>query len=407
VVCIIAVVAAVAWFVAVNIGIVEPPAGKGAVEFALTVFISVLVIACPCALGLATPTAIMVATGRGAENGVLIKSGEALETAGKIDTVVFDKTGTLTAAKMNVTDIIATNGDTSTLLRVAAACEAPSEHPIATAIVAKANQQGLPLPPAEAFQGDTGRGIEALVSISPNSLTPVLIGNAALMATRNISTTELSQTANTLAQDGKTPVFVAIAGTIAGLIAVADTEKPESIAAIATLHAMGISVVMLTGDNQRTANAIAARCGINPADVHAEVLPADKCNVIKALQAKGHITAMVGDGINDAPALTQANIGIAIGAGTDVAIDSADIVLVHSDVRDVAAAIRLSRATIKNIKQNLCWAFGYNTVCIPVAAGLLYLFGGPLLNPMFAAACMSLSSVSVVSNALRLKGVRL
>lgn len=366
-------------------------------EFALTIFISVLVIACPCALGLATPTAIMVGTGKGAEYGILIKGGEALETTHKLNTIVFDKTGTVTEGKPEVTDLIPAAGtDARDLLKIAASCEKVSEHSLGEAIVRKAEEDGLQLSKAERFQAIPGHGIEA--SIDGRH---VLIGNHKLMTDNDIMLQGMETQVDKLANEGKTPMYVAADGTISGIIAVADIVKDSSAEAIRKLHEMGIEVAMITGDNERTAGAIAKQVGINR--VLAEVLPKDKAAEVKKLQEEGRIVAMVGDGINDAPALIQADVGIAIGSGTDVAMESADIVLMKSDLCDVPAAIELSKSTIRNIKQNLFWAFGYNTAGIPLAAGLLHIFGGPLLSPMFAAAAMSLSSVSVVTNALRLR----
>lgn len=365
--------------------------------FALTIFISVLVIACPCALGLATPTAIMVGTGKGAENGVLIKSGEALETAHKIDTVVFDKTGTITEGSPKVTDIYTTDDITEgELLMISASAEKGSEHPLGEAIVNHAMLLGLKTEKAEAFKAIPGHGIEVLINNKQ-----VLLGNRKLMTDRRISLDKWEEISDRLANEGKTPMYIAISGKFAGIIAVADTVKETSKKAIEQLHKMGIKVAMITGDNRKTAQAIARQVGIDR--VLSEVLPQDKAEEVKKLQSEGRKVAMVGDGINDAPALAQADVGIAIGSGTDVAMESADIVLMRSDLMDVATAIQLSRSTIRNIKENLFWAFAYNTIGIPVAMGILYIFGGPLLNPMFAGAAMSLSSVSVVTNALRLK----
>lgn len=367
------------------------------VVFALTIFISVLVIACPCALGLATPTAIMVGTGKGAENGVLIKSGAALETTHKIRTIVFDKTGTITEGKPKVTDIIVSNGmSENELLQLTASAEKGSEHPLGEAIVKGAEEKGLEFKNLDFFKAIPGHGIEVKIDGKE-----ILAGNRKLMDERKISLRNLEETSNKLAEEGKTPMYVAINNEAAGIIAVADTVKESSKRAIEKLHQMGIEVAMITGDNKRTAGAIAKQVGIDR--ILAEVLPQDKANEVKKLQAEGKKVAMVGDGINDAPALAQADIGIAIGSGTDVAMESADIVLMRSDLMDVPTAIQLSKSTIRNIKQNLFWAFGYNTAGIPVAMGLLYIFGGPLLNPMIAAAAMSLSSVSVLANALRLK----
>lgn len=382
-----AVIVGIAWFFGTG----------GDLEFALTIFISILVIACPCALGLATPTAIMVGTGKGAENGILIKGGEALETAHKINTIVFDKTGTITEGKPKVTDILTTEGiNPDDLLRLTASAETGSEHPLGQAIVTRATDKGLELCKLDNFDSLTGRGIEATINGQS-----VLTGNRKLMDERGISLSVLEEKSDQLASEGKTPMYVAFDGKLAGIIAVADVVKASSKAAIEILKKMGIEVVMITGDNKKTAFAIAKQVGIDR--ILAEVLPRDKSNEVKKLQSEGRKVAMVGDGINDAPALVQADIGIAIGSGTDVAIESADIVLMRSDLMDVPTAISLSKQTIRNIKQNLFWAFGYNVVGIPIAAGILYMFGGPLLNPIFAAAAMSLSSVSVLTNALRLK----
>ena len=386
VVCAIAVVAGIAWFAATR-----------DLEFALTIFISVLVIACPCALGLATPTAIMVGTGKGAELGILIKGGEALETAHKVDTVVLDKTGTITEGTPSVTDIVPADGmDKNKLLAVAASAEKGSEHPLGEAIVRYAAQKKIAHKAAKDFKALPGYGISVAVDKEK-----ILIGNRKLMKENAVQLDKIEQDAALLENEGKTAMFVAVNGRPGGIIAVADVVKPSSAKAVSKLNKLGLDVVMITGDNEKTASAVASSVGV--ASVLAEVLPKDKSNAIEELQREGRTVAMVGDGINDAPALVQADIGLAIGSGTDVAIESADIVLMHSDLNDVPAAIELSKRTIRNIKQNLFWAFGYNTVGIPVAAGLLYLFGGPLLNPMIAAAAMSFSSVSVVLNALRLK----
>jgi Cu+-exporting ATPase len=367
------------------------------VVFGLTIFTAVLVIACPCALGLATPTAIMVGTGRGAESGILIKGGAALEETHRVQTVVLDKTGTVTEGKPVVTDLVSANGIApEELLRLAASAELHSEHPLGEAIVTSAGERGIATVALEGFQAIPGRGIEARIE---GRL--VLLGNEQFMNERGVAPGPLAERSAELAGRGKTPMFVAVDGEPAGLIVVADTPKPSSAEAISQMRALGLEVVMITGDNRRTAQAIAAEVGVDR--VFAEVLPQDKAEAVKRLQAEGRKVAMVGDGINDAAALAQADIGIAIGSGTDVAIESADIVLMRGDLRDVEAAIRLSKATIRNIKQNLFWAFCYNVLGIPIAAGLLHLFGGPLLNPIFAAAAMSLSSVSVVSNALRLR----
>ncbi|GHV51672.1 copper-translocating P-type ATPase [Synergistales bacterium] len=386
VVCVIAVVAGAAWYLYLN-----------DVRFALSIFISVLVIACPCALGLATPTAIMVGTGKGAENGILIKGGEALETAHKIDTIVLDKTGTITEGKPTVTDVLPSGGtDAGFLLQITASAEKRSEHPLGQAIARGAADKGLELLPVEDFEAITGRGIEGKVGGHA-----LLAGNSKLMSERGISFGELEAASDKLADEGKTPMYVAIDGSPAGIVAVADVVKPSSRAAIEKLRGMGIEVVMITGDNKKTSAAIARQVGVDRS--LSEVLPQDKAGEVRKLQEEGRKVAMVGDGINDAPALAQADVGIAIGSGTDVAMESADIVLMRSDLMDVPTAIELSKKTILNIKENLFWAFGYNVVGIPIAAGALYIFGGPLLNPIFAAAAMSLSSVSVLTNALRLK----
>ena len=381
----IAIFSAIAWLIA----------GETPV-FALTIFISVLVIACPCALGLATPTAIMVGTGKGAENGVLIKGGEALEITHKINTIVFDKTGTITEGKPVVTDIVSRGKENNILLALAASAEKGSEHPLGEAIVRAAIEKNIELKSLENFNAIPGHGIEVVIENES-----ILLGNLKLMKERSIDIGELRVEADRLANEGKTPMFIAINNSLEGIIAVADTVKPSSINAIKELHKMGIKVAMITGDNKKTAEAIAKQVGIDI--VLSEVLPEDKANEVKKLQGKDDKVAMVGDGINDAPALAQADIGIAIGSGTDVAIESADIVLMRSDLMDVIVAIKLSKATIRNIKQNLFCAFGYNVLGIPVAMGVLHIFGGPLLNPMIAAAAMSLSSVSVLANALRLK----
>ncbi|MFW7410934.1 heavy metal translocating P-type ATPase [Vagococcus fluvialis] len=371
--------------------------GQESWVFALTITISVLVIACPCALGLATPTAIMVGTGKGAENGVLIKSGDALETTHKIETIVFDKTGTITEGKPVVTDILVTGSlSKDDFLLLAASTEKGSEHPLGEAIVLAAEEQGMTFKEIDHFVAIPGHGIE--VEIEKETF---ILGNKKLMLEKQIDLLDFEEESNRLAKEGKTPMYIANSHELLGIIAVADTIKESSLKAIEKLHRMGLEVAMLTGDNKRTAEAIAKQVGIDR--VLSEVLPEDKANEVKKLQQEGKKVAMVGDGINDAPALAQADIGIAIGSGTDVAIESADIVLMRSNLMDVPTAIELSHATIKNIKENLFWAFLYNTLGIPVAMGLLYLFGGPLLNPMIAGAAMSFSSVSVLLNALRLK----
>ena len=376
-------------------------------KMALVTFVSVLIIACPCALGLATPTAIMVGTGRGAQSGVLIKGGAALELAHKLTTIVLDKTGTITQGRPAVTDVliadrglwIADSPDSRSneLLRLAASAERGSEHPLGEAIVRSAQERGLVLAQPERFNAVAGHGIEATVE---NHV--VLIGNAKLMRERGLAADEAG--AQRLAAEGKTPVFVAIDGRMASMIAVADPIKDSSREAIAQLHRLGLKVVMLTGDNRSTAEAIARQVGVDR--VLAEVLPDGKGDAIKKLQAAGEIVAMVGDGINDAPALAQADVGIAMGSGTDVAMEAADITLVRGDLKGVVSSIALSKATVRNIKQNLFFAFIYNVLGIPIAAGVLYPFTGWLLSPIIASLAMALSSVSVVTNALRLRGFK-
>ena len=371
--------------------------GQESWVFALTITISVLVIACPCALGLATPTAIMVGTGKGAENGILLKSGEALEEANHVNMVVFDKTGTITNGTPVVTDVVtADNTDADALIRLAASLEVASEHPLGEAIVAKAKEQGATFDEVTNFEAIPGFGIKGHVGE-----TLVFLGNEKWMRENGLANVEMNDKANHFAEQGKTPLYIGYNDAVQGLIVVADTVKESSARAIQTLHEMGIQVAMMTGDHERTAQAIAAEVGIDR--VFSEVLPQDKANYVSKLQEEGYIVAMVGDGINDAPALAQAQVGIAIGTGTDVAIESADAVLMKSDLMDVPAMLKLSRATIRNIKENLFWAFAYNIIGIPFAMGVLHLFGGPLLNPMIAGAAMSFSSVSVVLNALRLK----
>ncbi|OFI48899.1 copper-translocating P-type ATPase [Floricoccus tropicus] len=366
--------------------------------FALTITISVLVIACPCALGLATPTAIMVGTGKGAENGVIIKSGNALEKTQKVTAIIFDKTGTITEGKPKVTDIIPLSDySNSEVLRLAALAEKNSEHPLGQAIVEEATGQNINLNEVENFESITGQGLK--VTVDGNVL---LIGNKKLMESNNINVSGQSESVSSeLANQAKTPMFVAYDGIMIGVVAVADAIKESSKNAIKQLHEMGIYVAMVTGDNEKTAVSIANQVGIDR--VVSDVMPEDKVAEVKKLQFEGYTVGMVGDGINDAPALAQADIGMAIGAGTDIAIESADIILMKSDLMDVPTAIELSKATIKNIKENLFWAFAYNILGIPVAMGVLHIFGGPLLNPMIAGAAMSFSSVSVLLNALRLK----
>ncbi|HFR3770869.1 TPA: heavy metal translocating P-type ATPase [Streptococcus suis] len=365
--------------------------------FSLSITISVLVIACPCALGLATPTAIMVGTGKGAENGLLFKSGQAVEVLQKVDTIVFDKTGTITQGKPQVTDMTVFSSATEEeVLQLAASAEQYSEHPLAQALLKSAEDAGLSLLPSQDFQALSGRGLS--VKIAEQT---ILLGNEKLMKESGIALGSAIATAETYANQAKTPVYLAADGHLLVVIAIADQVKPSSHTAIQALHQMGLEVVMLTGDNEKTAQAIADQVGIDT--VISQVLPEDKANQVKLLQAQGKQVAMVGDGINDAPALAQAEVGIAIGSGTDVAIESADLVLMHSDLMDVPKAVRLSQLTMKTIKQNLFWAFAYNVIGIPIAMGLLHLFGGPLLNPMLAGAAMALSSVSVLLNALRLR----
>ncbi|EGD30680.1 P-ATPase superfamily P-type ATPase copper transporter [Streptococcus sanguinis SK72] len=365
-------------------------------SFSLSIFIAVLVIACPCALGLATPTAIMVGTGKGAENGILIKSGQALEAAYQLDTIVLDKTGTITIGKPSLTDLLPLGAfNRSDLLQLIASAEQHSEHPLAQAILEAAEEEGLDLLPVSHFEAIVGRGLSAQVEGRQ-----LLVGNESLMKEKSIDSSAFQEQLLELSQDGKTAMFVAIDGQLTGILAVADEMKSSSLKAVQELQSMGLEVIMLTGDREETATAIAQKAGIQK--VIAGVLPDGKATAIKNLQEAGKKLAMVGDGINDAPALVQADVGIAIGSGADVAIESADVVLMHSDLQDVVKAIKLSQATIRNIKENLFWAFAYNTLGIPIAMGLLHLFGGPLLNPMLAGLAMSLSSVSVVVNALRL-----
>lgn len=366
-------------------------------EFALSIGIAVLVISCPCALGLATPVAIMVGTGKGAQNGILIKSAQALEVLHSIKTIVLDKTGTITEGKPRVTDIITTNGfSRQKLLEIAAAIEKPSEHPLAEAILNQAEAEGILINEVDEFQAISGRGI-----VTKQNGVKYLSGNKTFMTENGIQTDVFDKQADTFSDEGKTPLYFAMEKQLIGIITAADSVKEDSRQAISDLKAMGIEVMMLTGDNKKTAKAIQKQLNIDK--VIAEVLPQDKESEIRKLQAGGHKTAMVGDGINDAPALTRADVGIAIGAGTDIAIEAADIVLMKSSLQDVVTAIQLSKATIKNIKENLFWAFFYNILGIPLAAGLFYSALGWKLSPMFGAAAMSLSSVFVVSNALRLR----
>lgn len=368
------------------------------VRFCLSIAIAVLVISCPCALGLATPVAIMVGTGQAAQQGILIKSAESLELLHKVQTVVLDKTGTVTMGQPRVTDILCAPGVTEEeLLCVAASAEKPSEHPLAHAIVEESQARHIPLCPVSDFRSVPGGGIRTTLSGEA-----VLAGNAGYLAQNGVSLAAMESDAHRLAEDGKTPLFFAESGRLLGCVAVADVVKPDSAKAIAALRRMGRRVVLLTGDNQRTANAIARQIGVD--QVIAQVLPQDKAKCVAQLQQQGQRVAMVGDGVNDAPALAQADVGLAIGAGTDIAIESADVVLMKSSLLDIPAAMDLSRAVLRNIKQNLFWAFFYNSIGIPVAAGVLYPALHLTLNPMLAAAAMSLSSVCVVSNALRLRG---
>lgn len=389
IVLVIAVLAAAGWAIA----------GKD-FNFVLTIFVSVLVIACPCALGLATPTAIMVGTGKGAELGILMKGGEALETTHKVNTVVLDKTGTITEGKPRLTDIRTYDFSEAEALMLCASAERGSEHPIARAIVEDAHEKRIILQQPESFQALPGRGIEAVVGSRM-----VLAGNSKLMAEKGIDISLAASDAEKLSHTGRTLMYVAVNGRLSALLAAADTVKKSSREAIAKLKNMGIDVYMITGDNKNTAAVIAAEVGID--HILADVLPGEKAGEVKRLQESGRKVAMVGDGINDAPALVQADVGMAIGTGTDVAVESADVVLMRGDLNEVPSAIALSRATIRNIKQNLFWAFVYNLLGIPFAAGVVYLFGGPLLSPIFAGAAMAFSSVSVVSNALRLRRFRI
>jgi len=377
---------------------------------AMLAFVTVVIIACPCAMGLATPTAIVVGTGKGAENGILIRSGEALERAHKLDAVVLDKTGTLTTGKPEVTDIVVASGTRSKgkgadaesdLLHLAASAERGSEHPLGEAIVQAAQARGLELLEVDQFAAVPGHGVEATLRRPGGKATKVLLGNQRLMDERGLALGELETAAEAMAADGKTPMYVVVGGTLSGVIAVADVLKSDSVAAVRELRDLGLEVYMITGDNRLTAEAVARQAGID--QVLAEVLPERKAEEVKRLQAAGKVVAMVGDGINDAPALAQADIGIAIGTGTDVAMETADVTLIRGDLSPIATAVRLSRATMRVIKQNLGWAFGYNIALIPVAAGVLYPAFGILLDPVYAAVAMALSSVSVLSNSLRLR----
>jgi Cu+-exporting ATPase len=388
---IVAVLTLLVWF---NVG-PEPR-----VSYMLAAAMTVLIIACPCALGLATPISIMVGVGKAAEYGVLIRNGEALQRAGALTTVVLDKTGTVTAGRPAVTALIpAPNWDEARLLQLAASIEAGSEHPLAEAIVSAAHERGLALMKMESFEAVAGHGVRGRINEQD-----VLLGNNKLMADHQIVLGDFAARAEALAAEAQTPMFLVVNGGVAGIVAVSDPIKPDSAAAIARFHAEGLKVVMLTGDNRATAAAVARAVGID--EVIAEVLPADKAAKVAELQARGAVVAMVGDGINDAIALSRADVGFAIGTGTDVAMESADVTLMRGSLHGVADAIQISRATLRNIKQNLFGAFVYNTIGIPLAAGVLFPFTGLLLNPVIAGAAMALSSVTVVSNANRLRGFK-
>jgi P-type Cu+ transporter len=388
----VAILAFIAW------GMFGPPPSMA---YALVAAVSVLIIACPCALGLATPMSIMVGTGRGAQAGVLIKNAEALERFAKVDTLVVDKTGTLTEGKPKVTTLVPAEGvEEDDLLRLAASIERASEHPLAAAIVAAAEERGLQLGEASRFDAITGKGV-----LGKMENREVALGNQGLLETLRVDPGDLLERAEQRRAEGETVMFVVVDGKAAGLIGVADPIKPTTPRALEALHAAGLRIVMLTGDNRTTAEVVARKVGID--EIHAEVLPDQKREVIERLQAEGRIVAMAGDGINDAPALAQADIGIAMGTGADVAVESAGITLVKGDLTGLVRARRLSEATMRNIKQNLFFAFVYNALGVPIAAGVLYPFTGLLLSPIIAAAAMSLSSVSVIGNALRLRTVRL
>jgi Cu+-exporting ATPase len=386
----IAIATFVVWFVATD---------SASLVRAFAAMVSVLIIACPCAMGLAVPTAVMVATGRGAQLGILIKGGEALERAAAVDTVIFDKTGTVTEGRPAVTNIRVAGPPhrENELLAIVASVERLSEHPLGAAIVESAAARGIELSTPEGFRSLTGRGVIARVNLST-----VLVGNEALMRDNAIDVEPLRADAARFAADGETIVYVAIDGAVAGMLAIADPIKPTSAEAVRRLREMGIDVVMLTGDNERTARAIASRAGIDR--VVAGVLPEGKVAEVKRLQESGHVVAMVGDGINDAPALAQADVGIAIGSGTDIAMEASEVTLMRSDLRAVPQAIELARRTMRIMKQNLFWAFVYNTVGIPIAAGALYPVFRIMLSPILASAAMAMSSVSVVFNSLRLRG---
>jgi P-type Cu+ transporter len=386
------------WFVASDVAGLGAPAVR-----AFAAAVAVLIIACPCAMGLAVPTAVMVATGKGAELGVLIKGGEALQRAGSVDTVVLDKTGTVTEGRPTVTDVVSAPASTlqeREVLALVAALESSSEHPLADAIVRRAHELELGLQRAERFRAVPGRGAEGVVSGRR-----IVVGNEAMMTEQSIDVAPLRDRAATLAGEARTPVYVAVDGALAALLGVADPIKPTSREAIATLRGMGIDVVMLTGDNQRTADAVARSAGIGR--VVAGVLPEGKVAEIARLQGDAHVVAMVGDGVNDSAAIAQSDVGIAIGTGTDVAAEAADVVLMRGDLRSVVHAITLSRRTMRTMKQNLFWAFVYNVVGIPIAAGVLYPTFGVMLSPILASAAMAFSSVSVVGNSLRLRTARM
>jgi Cu+-exporting ATPase len=389
-------IALVAFFIWYFLGVPAFASGEPAFAFSLTIFITVLVIACPCALGLATPTAIMVGTGKGAENGILIKGGDSLEVAGAVTTVVFDKTGTLTEGRPEVVDVLTFNEGCPDMLSYVASVEVGSEHPLGEAIVRKAKREGLELYDIEGFEGLAGKGVKATVKGRG-----VVVGNRGLLEEIGVPLGEREKEVASLEEQGMTAVLILLDGKLCGAVGIADVLKPTSAEAVGELKRMGIEVVMITGDNRRTAEAIAKKLGIDK--VLAEVLPGDKAKEVSRLQSGGRKVAMVGDGINDAPALAQADVGMAIGSGTDVALEAGDIVLIKDDPRDAVAAIQLSRQTMRKIRQNLFWAFGYNTAGIPVAAGVLYPLLGILLSPIIAAGAMAFSSVSVVSNAALLK----
>ncbi|MFH1092395.1 MAG: heavy metal translocating P-type ATPase, partial [Pseudomonadota bacterium] len=368
--------------------------------FAFLTFVSVMIIACPCAMGLATPAGIMVGTGKGAELGVLIKSGEALETAHKVTAVIFDKTGTLTKGRPQVTDVISLDSlSPDELLTLAAAAEKGSEHPLGEAIVRAAEARGLAPPKAAHFSAVPGQGVEAVVDGRE-----ILLGNQTFLQERGLDLNQADKKASSLAEEGRTPMFIAVDGRLAGLVAVADTLKDNSAQVVGELKKLGLQIILLTGDNKQTAQAIGRAIGADR--VLAEVLPGDKAAEVRRLQGEGHVVAMVGDGINDAPALAAADVGVAIGTGTDVAMEASDITLIRDDLSGVITAIKLSKRTMRTIKQNLFWAFFYNIIGIPIAAGILYPFFGLLLSPIIASAAMSMSSVSVVTNSLRLKNFR-